>query len=357
MIDFEVFRGDLGGRPVALGPVNGGQPPDDPVLMFKVPVLQTPYTLSDDQTEYHLKDRLSFMRFAGLALDDAVLDAKTIWLYREPLARSGAAETLVTRFEALLREKGWLAMGGQIIDATVIEARRPRLTQTEKDTIKGGGTPGEWTPARRAQTDRDGRSTIKRGKKREVAPGAGHKRQTEIAVPAFGYENHIGIDREYGFLRRYTVTMPRLTMAVSSAPCSIATTPQARCGPTPPTPRRPTWHSSSARDSRLNSIAKSRAASRCRCTSPVAMPPAPWYARASNTFAAKKCRFDLVVRRLPDTRPGVKIGLANLAHNFARLAWLEAQTATACSTRHRLDQQTPAACERPRNIPRQPDHR
>lgn len=228
------------------------------------------------------------MRFAGLALDDAVLDAKTIWLYREPLARSGAAETLVTRFEALLREKGWLAMGGQIIDATVIEARRPRLTQTEKDTIKGGGTPGEWTPARRAQTDRDGRSTIKRGKKREVAPGAGHKRQTEIAVPAFGYENHIGIDREYGFLRRYTVTMPRLTMAVSSAPCSIATTPQARCGPTPPTPRRPTWHSSSARDSRLNSIAKSRAASRCRCTSPVAMPPAPWYARASNTSLPPK---------------------------------------------------------------------
>ena len=73
-------------------------------------------------------------------------------------------------------------MGGQIIDATVIEARRPRLTQGEKDTIKGGGTPAEWTPARRAQIDRDGRWTIKR----EAAPGEGHNRQVEIAVPVFG---------------------------------------------------------------------------------------------------------------------------------------------------------------------------
>jgi IS5 family transposase len=39
--------------------------------------------LSDDQTEYQLKDRWSFMRFVGLALDDPVLDAKTIWLFRE----------------------------------------------------------------------------------------------------------------------------------------------------------------------------------------------------------------------------------------------------------------------------------
>jgi transposase, IS5 family len=122
------------------------------------------------------------------------------------LARAGAAEGLFARFDAPLKAKGWLAMGGQIIDATVIEAPRPRLTQAEKDTIKGGGTPAEWTPARRAQIDRDGRWTIKRGRKREVPPGDGHKRQIEIAVPVFGYKNHVGIDREHGFLRRYSVT-------------------------------------------------------------------------------------------------------------------------------------------------------
>jgi IS5 family transposase len=106
--------------------------------MFKVLVLQTLYTLSDDETDYQLKDRLSFMRFVGLALHDPVPDAKTIWLHREQLTRAGAAEKLFARFDALLRAKGWLAMGGQIVDATVIEARRPRLTQAEKDVIKGG---------------------------------------------------------------------------------------------------------------------------------------------------------------------------------------------------------------------------
>jgi hypothetical protein len=96
-------------------------PGNDAVLMFKVLVLQTLYTLSDHQTEYQLKDRLSFMRFVGLALHDPVPDAKTVWLYREQLARAGAAEKLFARFNALLREKDWLAMGGQIIDATVID--------------------------------------------------------------------------------------------------------------------------------------------------------------------------------------------------------------------------------------------
>jgi transposase, IS5 family len=171
VIDFEVFRGDLERALSRSDRAKGGRPPYDPVLMFKVLVLQTLYTLSDDQTEYQLKDRLSFMRFVGLALHDPVPDAKTIWLFGEQLARAGAAELLFARFDALLREKGWLAMGGQIVDATVIEARRPRLTQAEKDTIAGGGVPSEWNPARRAQIDRDGRWTIKRGKRRDTASG------------------------------------------------------------------------------------------------------------------------------------------------------------------------------------------
>ena len=91
----------------------------------------------------------------------------------------------------------------------MIEARRPRLTKVEKDTIKGGGIPAEWKPARRAQIDRDGRWTLKRGRKRQTpanqAPG-GHKRQPELAVPMFGYKNHVGVDREHGLLRRYVVT-------------------------------------------------------------------------------------------------------------------------------------------------------
>jgi transposase len=140
VVDFELFRADLEAALSRSDRARGGRPPYDAVLMFRVLVLQTLYTLSDEQTEYQLKDRLSFMRFVGLELHDPVPDAKTIWLYRERLARAGAIERLFVRFDEMLPAKGWLAMGGQIVDATVIEARRPRLTQSEKDTL-GGGTP------------------------------------------------------------------------------------------------------------------------------------------------------------------------------------------------------------------------
>ena len=72
----------------------------DEVLIFKALVLQALYNFSDDKAEYQLRDRLSFMRFLGLGLglEDAVPDAKTIWLYREALAKAGAVESLFDQF-------------------------------------------------------------------------------------------------------------------------------------------------------------------------------------------------------------------------------------------------------------------
>jgi hypothetical protein len=50
----------------------GGRPPFDYVMMFKILILQRLYNISDAQVEYQIKDRLSFMRFLGLALCDTV---------------------------------------------------------------------------------------------------------------------------------------------------------------------------------------------------------------------------------------------------------------------------------------------
>ena len=63
----------------------GGRPPHDPVMMFKILILQALYSLSDDKAEFMIRDRLSFMRFLGLSLGDPVPHAKTIWLFRERL--------------------------------------------------------------------------------------------------------------------------------------------------------------------------------------------------------------------------------------------------------------------------------
>ena len=206
VVDFEAFRTELEAALPRADRSRGGRPSWDAVLMFRVLVLQALYTLSDDQAEYQLRDRLSFMRFAGLALQDAVPDAKTIWLYREQLTRAGALAKLFARFDAMLAERGFLAMGGQIVDATVVEARRPRLTKDEKQTLRDGGTPEGWSKARSQQIDRDGRWTIKRGRKARPPEGAPRQAAAEIAVPMFGYKNHLGVDRAHGFIRRFAVT-------------------------------------------------------------------------------------------------------------------------------------------------------
>jgi IS5 family transposase len=67
VVDFELFRAELEATLRRGDRSRGGRPAYDPVLMFRVLVLQTLYTLSDDQTEYQIRDRLSFMRFVGLA--------------------------------------------------------------------------------------------------------------------------------------------------------------------------------------------------------------------------------------------------------------------------------------------------
>src|SRR6266516_7787321 len=66
---------------------NAGRKPYDTILKFKIVVLQSLHNLSDEQTEYLIRDRLSFMRFLDLELEDPVPDATTIWLFREALAR------------------------------------------------------------------------------------------------------------------------------------------------------------------------------------------------------------------------------------------------------------------------------
>ena len=56
--------------------------------MFRILILQASHWLSDERTEYLVKDRLSFMRFLGLSLADGVPDANSIWTFREALTRA-----------------------------------------------------------------------------------------------------------------------------------------------------------------------------------------------------------------------------------------------------------------------------
>ena len=78
LVDFEMFRPALEAAVPRADRSKGGRPPFDRVLMFKVLVLQAMHALSDERTEFLIKDRLSFMRFLGLSLADSIPDANTI---------------------------------------------------------------------------------------------------------------------------------------------------------------------------------------------------------------------------------------------------------------------------------------
>ena len=106
VVDFEVFRGPLVAAPRRSVRGKGGRPPFDPVLMFKILVLQALYSLSDEATEFQIKDRLSFQRFLGLGLDGTVPDATTVWLFRERLVKAKAIDRLFARFDAALTDRG-----------------------------------------------------------------------------------------------------------------------------------------------------------------------------------------------------------------------------------------------------------
>lgn len=164
-----------------------GRPPWDAVLIMKALVLATLYNLSDDQLEYQIRDRLSFMRFLGLQLEDRVPDAKTLWRYREQLTRRGIMAELFERFESYLRQQGYQARKGQIVDATIVAVPRQRNTREENQQIKAGETP-DWPEAKARQKDVDARWAMKEGQHH------------------YGYKNHVSVDIAHRFVRRYAVS-------------------------------------------------------------------------------------------------------------------------------------------------------
>ena len=144
-IDFEQFR-DL------LEPVfekqdrksNAGRKPLDPVFVFRVLFLQRLYGLSDPQIEYQIKDRTSFRDFLDIVCMEDVPDEKTVWKYRDALAKDGTFDLLFKRFNEYLATLGLILNEGKIIDASFVVAPRQRNTHEENEKIKEGKGDELW---------------------------------------------------------------------------------------------------------------------------------------------------------------------------------------------------------------------
>jgi IS5 family transposase len=165
-VAFERFRPLLAKGFGYSGGTKGGRAPFDSVAIFKVLVVQAQHNLSDARMELMIRDRLSWMRFFGFNLGGAMPDENTIRHYRNRMTESGTLDALMQACEQQLREAGYLSMGGQIVDATLVPAPKQRNTEDEKATIKAGKSAKQiWRgkPNKAHQKDVDARWTEKIG--------------------------------------------------------------------------------------------------------------------------------------------------------------------------------------------------
>jgi len=152
-----------------------GRPGYPALVMFKALLLQSLYGLSDPELEDALADRLSFRRFVGLSLEDAVPDHSTICRFRNALVASGLQEKLFAELDRQLERAGVMVKRGTMLDATVIatEAARP---------------PRRGEAA--AASD----------------PDAGFAKRQGRAASPYGYKMHVGVDHGSGLIRRVIAT-------------------------------------------------------------------------------------------------------------------------------------------------------
>lgn len=190
MVPWEVLRQVLDQLPSKERKSHAGRKAIDLMVLFKLLILKQLYNLSNEEVEYQAHDRASFRRFLGLVGEAEIPDATTLDGFEQRLRQADLIDVLFEQFEAFLRQAGYEAKGGQIIDATLIPVPIQRNSREENQQIKPGEIPEAWLeqPHKLVQKDTDARWTKKNGKS------------------YFGYKDHINIDVEYGFIRRYSIT-------------------------------------------------------------------------------------------------------------------------------------------------------
>lgn len=185
LLDWDRFEGLLSG----IHRSAKGEASYPPLMMFKVLLLQRWHGLSDPAMEAALSDRMSFLAFAGLSLEDRTPDHSTIWRFREALGRDGLMEALLGELDRQLGARGVLVRQGTLIDASIVSsaARRPRMDEAKVSPVDPDARFGTTNERRRF---------------------------------AFGYKFHVAVDAGSGLVRAAALT-PANQQEVAVAPALL----------------------------------------------------------------------------------------------------------------------------------------
>jgi IS5 family transposase len=123
-------------------------------------------------------------------LSDKVPDAKTIWNFRDQLARGRMVEKLFVKLDRQLHKQGVVIKSGKMVDASIVETPIQRNSRAENDQLKKGHTPDDWkdNPNKLRQKDTDAKWVTHNGNNN------------------FGYKDHIKADTKTKLITGYGVT-------------------------------------------------------------------------------------------------------------------------------------------------------
>lgn len=222
-------------------------------------------------------------------------------------------EKLFAQFGRHLQARGYIARGGQMVDATIVPVPKQRNSRADNETVKAGKTPQDWEkkPAKNRQKDKDARWTKKHNKS------------------FFGYKNHVNADAKHKLIRGYDVSdasvhdSQKLDGLLNKANTSedVYADSAYRSAETEARLKERGFRSRiHRRGSRNHPLSDAQAAANRR-KSKVRVRVEHIFGAQENTPGGR------LVRTIGIIRAKAKIGLQNLAYNIRRLVVLEPTTA------------------------------
>lgn len=123
-------------------------------------------------------------------MEDGIPNAKTVWVFREQLSKTGMEKVLFSQLERFLQHRGLKTREGTIVDATLVEVPIRRDNREDNDAVKVGEVPSSISgnPNVACQKDLDARWTKRHGKS------------------YFGYKNHVRVDPPSKLIWEWEVT-------------------------------------------------------------------------------------------------------------------------------------------------------
>lgn len=189
LIDFRVIAAEVDRACPRADRARGGRPPYPTEVMVRLLFIQSLYNLSDEDCEYQVLDRMSFQHFCRLDGALHIPDARTLWSFKQRLAQGGlGGQAIFDAVSQQLQRHGYIPRGGQIVDASIVQAPITQLRSEEREALNQGQAPEGWSAKRLRHTDRQARWTKKHGKS------------------FYGYKLHANSDARYKLIRKVKVT-------------------------------------------------------------------------------------------------------------------------------------------------------